>query len=201
MKLFLLRILVWVILRGGIYAGWSRVYRFLWERKYNVVKLHTYASLAELGAYLETKAKLWAADSWRQFFDAIGTPGRVQLRFEGLEPITDGLDCDDFAIWIANVVQRSLASGKLSIRHQVTAPQLLTVTWLDAKGHATGHNVCLLRSAASWAYMDYGTPLGHSTTIADVAQKVMWRYAGAGAKLLVWATHDKDLKHLQTHWG
>lgn len=91
--LFLSRIWVYCYLRFHGYKIWSNVYRFIWERKYKNFNLRTYKDLNALGSYLSANSKKWLADSWKQLFDAVSYPGRVQDYFDGKLKLTEGNDC------------------------------------------------------------------------------------------------------------
>ena len=198
--LFICRVSAWLYLRLGLYGAWSRTYRAMFERSYDAMQLYTFSNLQEVGAYLNAKAHLWRADSWKQLFDAVSRPERTQAFFDGREVPHDGLDCDEYAIWTVNSIHRSLMQGKMAANEHVSAPRMLTVTWLEG-WKPQGHNVCLVKTAAKWAYLDYGPVRGHTNAPEGVVQAVLTQYGAANAVVIGWAEHDHNMKHLATHWG
>jgi len=118
-----------------IYSAWSKIYRFIWQRKYKNVKLKTGLSPEKVSRLMSRIE--WKPDGLRELFDAVGSPNYVQYCLNqillGKEQPNTSLDCDDFAIWGLNVINEKYD------------PLFFTVSWF--KGwRANGHAVCLYRS-------------------------------------------------------
>ena len=117
------------------WSMWSRAYRFLWLRKYNDVVLDVHMTPSEAN---EIVNKLqWTADGPWALWDACGSPQWVQF---AINEINDGrrqpdgyLDCDDFSIWCANVIDKRYY------------PMVFTFSWLDRNNKLKGHAMCLTR--------------------------------------------------------
>lgn len=202
LKLFFLRLSAALYIGCGGYAAWSWVYRLLWEWKFrDVTKLRIFATLADLGAYLQANASKWTGDTLKQGFDAFSFPLKAQRVFDGEEADTRGIDCDEFACFAANAILQSTLKGKMPA--EVYSPQILTVTWVKkADGKATGHNVCLVEMPnGKRAYMDYGQPAGHSSNVEGVVRAVLDRYAPGGWQCIGWCTMTPALREAAFHWG
>ena len=193
----------YLYLKLGSYKAWSRAYRAIWERKFKDVKLVTFSGLSQLGPYMKNGA-LWVKDSWRELFDAVGSPERAQQIFSGAEPAPkEGLDCDEHAIFLTAVLQKSLATGVLV--DKVKNPRFFTVMWFEG-WKATGHNVCLLELPPAapltasgpprYCYMDYGEPSVACNSIQEVADLIRRSYSKATPENtypMVWAVSALDL--------
>lgn len=195
--LFLCRLSSFLYLRLSGYKTWSNIYRAIWEREFRDIPLRVFGDLPTLEALLQKNALKWRADSWKQLFDAVSYPAKAQLVFEGTYAPDSGFDCDDFACFTTNVLEKSLVLAKFP----VSAPRFFTVMWL--KGwKAAGHNVTLVTlEDGSFAYLDYGAVTGVATTPEGVAANVMNRYASEGARRIGWAISKGDLTPLEVHWG
>lgn len=151
MKVWILRILVWCAFNLRIYYAWSRLYRWLWQRRYCGTVLLWYASFAELEHDLGLIQ--WKADGWKELWDAISTPQATWARHLSGEGSND---CDDISIYaadrIADMVRRGVQFKKPPIP---TTIGLLSVPWVDLDGKAGGHNVCVFRFGPdlTWAYV------------------------------------------------
>jgi hypothetical protein len=196
---------VWAYLGLRIYKAKSWAYRWLFEGRYRDVKVFTYATLQLLAARL--RPSWYRPDGWRQLFDAVSYPGRVEAIWESGVPPKDGLDCDEYAIYSVAAVEKSLASG-LMRGEGITNPRLMTVMWLCADAwRPEGHNVCLMEVPqgegrfSKWTYMDYGNPGPHYESYADVATAIVTWYAGGPAVLLGYAVQRLDLTPEVVYWG
>ncbi|RLI87363.1 MAG: hypothetical protein DRP01_02040 [Archaeoglobales archaeon] len=73
MKIWLLRVGVWLTLKLRVYYVWSRVYQWLYEkRKWSQVTIPlfpTFKDIEEIVGAME-----WHKDSWRELWDAISSP-------------------------------------------------------------------------------------------------------------------------------
>lgn len=180
-----MKFLSYVFLRLGLYRLKSRLYRFLFERKYRDVPVRPVSTLIEIGRRLGPK--WWRADNWRQLWDAVSYPGRVQAYIdEGVPPLS-GFDCDEFAIYTAHVLN-------VSRLRYVYSPRFVTVLW--RKGWLVeGHNVCAYSDGEELGFYDYGVwRVGHSD-YAALARSVCAEFA-PGAEPMAFAVHDLELRPL-----
>lgn len=189
-----------VILFGfklGIYRIWSKIYRFIWERNKRL-PLKSFLSLEELVAYVGSFK--WRADTWRELGDAISSPEHVQWIAEN-DPKRFIGDCDEFAVYQANVIENSLSKFNHNFVKQFNRAFVMTIMWYqhDTDVGYAGHNVCLLSTAnRKYCYMDYGFPSVEVETPAEIAEMVMKRYA-SNYELIAWAIIDpQSLEAIET---
>ena len=200
-----------------VYRWWSRLYRFIWERKYSNYPLRSYRTFDELAAVI--RSCTWVKDGAKQLWDAFSYPGRVQCIID-----TNAIggryigDCDEFAVYLANVLEQSATFGGFENGRFTLAPwyglmmdssKILTVEWVDKNGKYGGHNVCLIEwfdtretshMDGTFSYMDYGDPDLICANIQAVLYCIMRKYAPDGT-LLCWAIHDKNLNLQEVHLG
>lgn len=125
-----------IVMIWGLTFLWSRVYRFLYHRKFRGVHVPVLLSYTE--AQRDADLLTWKPDQSRELWDAVGDPRYVEHIFQetkrtGTQP--DGaLDCDEFAVWV---------SARLdSYAYRVG---VLSVSWMDGL-KVSGHNVSLVSS-------------------------------------------------------
>ena len=115
------------------YAFWSKLYRKIWQRKYKKIKLSKGLVPNEAQKLLDKME--WRKDSYKEFFDSIGSPNWFQYCLnevlENRAQPKGSLDCDDFASWFAHAI------------HPRFRPQLLSVMFVTNDGVMTGHAVCV----------------------------------------------------------
>ena len=157
----------------GIYKFWSGIHRMLFDRKWKHVEL---PKLSVEEAAERMHKFVWKKDGPSELFDAVCTPQKVQaVGFsDDAEQSPHGNDCDEEAIWNANVIQPG---------YPLIGADFFTVTWYEPatdklKSQFSGHNVCLLRYVDCFKYMDYGMPSKPCKTIDEVADLIIQRYAG-----------------------
>lgn len=200
LKVFFGRIGVMLYLGLRIYSIWSFIYRFLFERRFNQIPLSRFATLD--AAHKKVIKMKWTSDSWKQLFDAVSSPQKVEAIVDGTEPQpAHGTDCDEFAIYLANTIDASLIDPTVPL--QASEPDLheatmMTVTWVDKNGKYGGHNVCLLEyrkdsGEVEYRYMDYGLPNPPKLNPGEVAEMIVDRYASGGGTLLAYAIHSKNM--------
>lgn len=120
-----------VILRWWV--GWSRTYRFLFQRKYLKFSLDEALPLKDVEEAMGLLT--WKPDSFKELFDACGSPHWVQYCLQELrqgrkQPV-GALDCDDHAVWAGTVLES---------RYK---PELFSCVWANSDGKIAGHVVCL----------------------------------------------------------
>jgi len=194
-------------LRLRIYKYWSLVYRRIYESQYDGVPIAVYPDLQALATFVA--GQRWEKDSWRELFDAVSSPNKVQARWLGEEAV-GGNDCDEFAIYLTAAIRKSLAYGRMQ-DDGVKQTYFFTVTWFEPGkgllGKPRGHNVCLLEYPSQgrpsrWAFMDYGMPSQLRDTIGEVVHDVREMYSeGAPYWPLVWAVSDLSLTPLEMGVG
>lgn len=192
-KLWFFRWCWFLIMHLRIYTTWSKIHRFIFDRIAKDTQLPTFKNIEELVPYLRGFG--WRADSWIDLGDAICSPEMVWYRYLNVLDHKVG-DCDDFAAFTSNVIQKSIDEGVWE--SDVCDPQFMTVTWLDAEGRIGGHNVCLLSMLIMYGYIDYDVPRWCGSK-ENTASSVLRTYGGPGASLLGWAVHSPTLKKLEVH--
>ena len=191
-KLAVARYLFFLAIQLRLYTNWSRLHRYLFDGVAKNTTLPTFTTVEEVGWYI--RGFSWRPDSWIDLGDAICSPEMVWYRY--LNGIQGAGDCDEFAVFLANVIEKSIEAG--TWRSSISDPDILTVTWMNPDGSLSGHIVCLLqfvRTEAPWSYgyMDYDLPRWCGTSENDAAQAVLRRYA-PGGELIGWAVHSPKLK-------
>lgn len=199
--LFLCRLCRYAFTLSTLNTQWSRLYRFLFEGKYVKTELHGYTTMREVAFLLQKHAHHYKPDGALQLGDAVSYPHKAQAVFDGkLPPPTDGFDCDDFAVFTANVLLLSINKGMMN-PIEVSEPKFLSVIWMEGWA-PNGHAVCLVRYKGNYAYMDYGFPRGEAPTIEGVVRNVMANNAtGTPTDLIGWSLHLPDLSLVEVHWG
>lgn len=184
-----------------IYSTWSKVYQWLFQRKYRSPLL-VLPGFAEITKQLHG-GSFYRADGIKELGDAISHPEYSQWVLDhGYAPM--GFDCDDHAIYIVAAANKSMALDRWA-DSSVRSVKFMTVTWIDDKGKLSGHNVALIeyRHSDWWStftYMDYDHPQARRILIEDVLEDIRAKYGGIGAESLGWALHDENLKVLEVHW-
>lgn len=206
-KIILGRIGMFLHMQIRWYSFWSKLYRFIYERDYENVPLTRYSSMRELVSAV--RQMQWTADTWKELYDAISSPQKVEYilqhgrQYDGKKLVGD---CDEFAIYEANVIAASIKDWKWIDGWD--NPRLMSICWVsetDARNVGFGgHNVCLLRKVGGfddgkWCYMDYGYPSKPRDTIREVVTDIIYRYAGYQAVCIGWSIHTPDLKFVEHH--
>lgn len=181
-----------------VYRRWSRIYRWLWERKHKDVPLTEYMGFIELAKVV--RKKNWVADGPLQLWDAISTPQTAQWLINAQDS-KQAFDCDEFAIYLCNVIWNSMKKGTFNDPNLVEVC-FMTVTWIVPEtGEMGGHNVCGLRwkypESEVYGYMDYGMPLMAMFSWEEVEKRVRARYAGPSSLSLGWCRHTPDLDFIE----
>jgi len=138
-----------LIFRFRIYFIWSRVYRYLYERKHDKFVIPTFRALHLLEDNIG-KMK-WRADNWRMLWDAISTPQAVWWRHLNNQAAGD---CDDISIAAAASFAKSYPFVD-TLGFQFTTPLMMSVVWMDG-WKVTGHNICVIpytcENKSYWAH-------------------------------------------------
>lgn len=172
------------------WSWWSKVYRLIWQLKYVSTTLQRDLPLTEV----ERKLALlrWSPDTWKELWDACGSPQRVQYELNELEagkpwPHTQ-MDCDDFAIWAAWAIDRNFYS------------RIYTFSWLSKDNKIQGHAMCLCRNDDGKIFHmgNWGTSRPYNN-LREACQDILDKRKSNGA--LCWGLFDKDLKLLECGSG
>jgi len=121
---------------------WSKIYRFLYQRRYSVYKLPN--NISATRACKEMKKLTWTKDGTKELWDVCGSPNWVQYTINqidaGKQQPKGSLDCDDFTSWAVSVL------------HEKYNPRIFTFMWVgksfDTKeskysNKLHGHAMCL----------------------------------------------------------
>lgn len=182
---WLYKIGITISLSWGLYFLWTKIYRFIWQRKYkgNVAARETLNELIET-----LNKRKWTKDTWRELGDAISYPRYFE---EVGEKGILGNDCDDHAIWALNAAREGFSDGE-----DTYMPEgLFTVTWNAGKG-LSGHNVALFKCVtpgkeydlahlSNWGFYKYS-----DRTYEFVAKDIARRFG----KLAAWRLTSENLK-------
>ena len=137
MKLRVMRWLTRLALKYKWYYRWSRIYRWLWERKHDGTRLPSFHSIHILEDTVGSMC--WRKDTWLMLWDAVSTPQAAWARH--LNGRKAG-DCDDISIFAAVCMVDMRDKGYLPT---VAGIWLLSVPWMDYNRKVGGHNVCAYR--------------------------------------------------------
>lgn len=187
-----------------VYQLKSYVYRWIWEREYQDIRISTFESLQKLAKHI--KPQWWRADGWRQLWDATSYPGKAELVFRGIvNPPIQGFDCDDYAVFLTAAITESLAQGVLT--DLVHRPKILNVMWFES-WIPHGHSVCLLvippsleSSTVRYSYMDYGIPSHPQNSVQEVVDLIRANYSEHDISPSVWCMTGLDLTPELIEWA
>ena len=186
---------VWLVKRlykaGYIWWSiWSKIYRFLYHRKYATTQLDQALTLGETEAKLNKLS--WAADSWKELWDACGSPNRIQHELNAMasgKPWSSmQMDCDDFSIWAANVIKKTFY------------PRIFTFSWIAEDGSLRGHAMCLLRQKDGRIFHigNWKTSQPYNN-LKEACEHILLRRDAKEA--ICWGLFDKDLNLLASGPG
>jgi hypothetical protein len=183
-------------MRLQLYQVKSWVVRYFTEHTFKTYPVKRYSSIAELERAMSRLT--WTGDTWRQGWDAISYPGRVQALIDAAHAEL-GVDCDEFGVYEAYTLRRSLEDGVL--KDAIRNPLLLTLGWLLPNGKPEGHNVCYMEMPdGRVAFMDYRMPVSAGTK-QELVRKIINIYGGRDAVCVGWTLSDPDtLAPVEVHW-
>tara|TARA_R100000315_G_C5231620_1_gene142667 strand:- start:1726 stop:2313 length:588 start_codon:yes stop_codon:yes gene_type:complete len=172
------------------WSYWSKAYRLLYHFKYRKVELPSDLKLTEVEENLNKLR--WSPDTWKELWDVCGSPKRVQHE---LNAMTAGkkwpykqMDCDDFAIWAANTIDRNFY------------PRVYTFSWLSKDDQVQGHAMCLCRSDDGKIFHmgNWGTSKPYNN-LREACEDILKTRKAKEA--LCWGLFDKNLKLLECGSG
>jgi len=158
---------------------WSWLYRCLYQRKYRSVPIE------EMGTPDAVQGRLnilkWKKDSFRELWDAIGSPHWVQhcinTMLSGNDQPDGAMDCDEFAVWAAKALI------------PFYKPVVLNVFWRSKT--YSGHNVCLYQMDGAFYSIGNWGKMGPKSSAKAMAEAIASRADGA---LIGWAEFTPDLR-------
>jgi hypothetical protein len=200
------QIVLFFVFRLRIYSFWSKIYRELYHAKYSDPDSGFYSPLQQELDTVQAQNLMnlvkWTPDGVRELWDAVGSPHWFQhilnMLHEGGKQPSGSVDCDEFAIWAANSVSRTVT------------PHMLSVCWISEnptkKGlrfKASGHNVCVCRGVRDGKFFYYHIGnWGRSRNFGDVEgviNDVVIRANKDKNHLIGWALWKPDLTLVVTH--
>lgn len=161
---------------------WSKLYRFLFQRRYKDIYLEKKLSFVEVSERLS--ALTWRPDGWKELWDVCGSPEWVQFCLNmirsGAEQPEGPLDCDDFAVWAINVINPHYS------------PMFFTIMWLTDEGKLVGHAMCWVRRPDGYKHHlgNWGVSSPY-ITLREACMDILLRVRAK--KLVCWALLSKDL--------
>lgn len=174
-----------LVFGAKLYFTWSHIYRLIHHREYMLSIPIGKMSPEHLDRQM--KKLTWTRDSFRELWDAIGSPHWVQYCINIITTINrqppGALDCDEFSVWAASVLLDKYR------------PVVLNIVWKKPKVDKTpkGHHVCMYVDDRGYFHTgNFGTHgpfTSRSSTIVDVLHKVKRNTQD----LVGWATFTPDL--------
>jgi len=169
---------------------WSKIYRWLWQGTYKEVKLDS--NLSYVQANEKVNRLKWQKDGAWALGDACGSPNWVQYclnRVTAKMPQPEGyLDCDDFSVWCANVVDPKYD------------PRIFTFSWMDKDGKLKGHAMCLVRQKdGRICHIGNWHLYGPYTNLREACSVILTKKGTQ--EPIGWSLLTKDLKKIQCGRG
>lgn len=123
----------WMVMKLRLYKFWSKLYRFLFHRKYKKTSINQFLHFDDVKQNIQKLT--WTRDGIKEFFDAIGSPHWVQHCLNeidnGKKQPKGALDCDDYAVWCAHALIHGYKN------------RLLSVVYEKPDGSIGGHMICM----------------------------------------------------------
>lgn len=192
-----------------VYSIWSKTYQRIWHKRFSDPDHEDYSPLMEDLSPIEAQDYMdlveWRPDRILELWDAFGSPHWFQFLLDRVKALEDqppgANDCDEYAIWAANVVSEDWS------------PLILTATWVserkpergkDGKTRfpISGHNVCVIQRRLDDGRTEFrhignwGMSRAHFTPTSLLLDLPL-RAQGEN-RLARWAVWDKDLRLLET---
>ena len=181
-KTFYRVMLWWIVL-------WSKTYRFFWQPKRKYVKSPLETNHSPVTAWNKIRVLEYRKDDWKVLRDVFNRPEHVQMSINCKKSFgvqLDGqMDCDDYAVWCANVLARKWH------------PMILCVIYKYKDGDLSGHAVCLAQNHQTGKYFHVGNwgvwgPYdSFNQAISSILSKrsilIGWSLFSPDLKLLKWS--------------
>ena len=155
MRVFLMRCLVFIVLKLRVYYIWSRLYQRFFEKwpknRWELIKKCwqkvNYDTLDEVEKIVGQMH--WTKDGLFELGDAISDPKATYFRH--INGIDGAMDCDDISLFAANVI-RDMAARGILLDRGIWPDRVffLSVPWISNEGKVGGHNIC------TFCYVDIG---------------------------------------------
>lgn len=134
MKLKLIKFFLKFAIKIKYYKRWSKLYNFLFMRKYKNIKIEKKSSLKEIESDLFKLS--YRKDGWKELWDVCASPQYVQHCLNevkaGRKQPSGPLDCDEFSRYCRNIVPNKYL------------PHLLSVIYQRLDKSIGGHMVCVV---------------------------------------------------------
>jgi len=184
--------ITFIAIRCRIWVIWSKLYRFLYERKYRNYNMPFFSTFGELEATLAQMK--WRKDGPMELMDAASLPQATYGRFK------DGKaagDCEDISLFAATSIYFMKASLLVAAGSMINDVYLLTVIWEGSGSKIVeGHSVCVFSYKAEdgikWAWVSnwYGGKIQwERRNIGEIVARMMDE-----KKLVRWALSTCNLK-------
>jgi hypothetical protein len=135
-----------ILMHSRYYKIWSKLYRFLFERKYKNYGVKYKQNINDLEKEI-MKIK-WTADGPKQLWDTVSFPGKGQYFLDeinaGQIQPKGSFDCDDFASY-------TYAAHDVSLF--LSSKYLLSIGYKKSNGKISGHMVYVFRDLVTNEYM------------------------------------------------
>lgn len=187
-----------------VYYFWSRLGRWIYERKYlkQAIRQYDTTSLMQAGM----RGWIWRMDPWWHGFDMISHPAAFEARCLNGDKEDDG-DCDEFSVYIGQaLLDMAQRIGSVDGR-VISQVSLSAISWMHMDtGKVSGHNVCIFRylipgEGYRWAWASNWFECGvlwtrHGKTYESAREVVDHVCDIMGARLIRFARVSIDLKKM-----
>jgi len=158
------------VINRFIYGSWSRAYRFIFESRYkNLPNSRPWTTIELLSFY---KSCTWTSDAIYGILDIMSKPEKFYKTHKG--------DCDEYAVFAANVLNPNSMVGVLSVQ------------WYDSC--LRGHHVCVIKRNGLFYHIGNWGLWGAYANLDKLAASIVPEYG----KILSWSLRkgDSSLKWL-----
>jgi len=148
LRVFLLRCLVFVVLKLRVYYIWSRIYQRFFEKwpkshwklikkTWKKIDFYTLEEVENVVSKMH-----WRKDGLFELGDAISDPKATYFRH--VNGLDGAMDCDDISLFAATVIKDMASKGRL-LDKGIWPDRVffLSIPWVDEKGKVGGHNICV----------------------------------------------------------
>ncbi|MHA1613300.1 MAG: hypothetical protein ACTSW7_03775 [Candidatus Thorarchaeota archaeon] len=208
LRVFLLRCLVFIVLKLRVYYIWSKIYQRFFEKwpKNRYKKMRqlwdeiNFTTLEEVESVIGKMH--WQKDGIFQLGDAISDPKATYFRH--VNGIDGALDCDDMSLFAATAIKDMASKGRL-LDKGIWPDKvfLLSVPWVDEKGKVGGHNICVFCYAGAdgwkWAHISNwfgGRVAWNFDSLEDILGSILITRISIGYGLAT-----PELKLVKYGWG
>ncbi len=146
MKIKIAKVIYKLAIFSRWYKYWSKLYRFLFQRKHDNIILPLYRDINKLDEQLSRLE--YEKDGFKELWDSCGTPQNVQFKLDNPHLAKGALDCDDFAVYAANTYAPK----------ETEFVFLYSVAYTDnnSKFGFSGHMICCVYDVVANTYTGLG---------------------------------------------